>query len=110
MEDRTQRREKVGCGWAGSELGKTGRRHLLFNTCSLEVFLLVGLRFPVFFRRKQCFCVLLLYSTFCMSYYKDDDGAWKPGKQGLAVSVERYKDLAGAILQVGEHLKANGLI
>jgi hypothetical protein len=41
-------------------------------------------------------------------YYKDDDGTWKPGKQGLAVSVERYKDLAGAILQVGEHLKANG--
>lgn len=41
-------------------------------------------------------------------YYKDDDGVWKPGKQGLAVSVERYKDLAGAILQVGEHLKANG--
>ena len=43
-------------------------------------------------------------------FYKDDDGVWKPGKQGLAVSVERYKDLAGAILQVGEHLKANGLI
>jgi hypothetical protein len=43
-------------------------------------------------------------------YYKDDDGTWKPGKQGLALSVDRYKDLAGAILQVGEHLKANGLI
>jgi hypothetical protein len=43
-------------------------------------------------------------------YYKDDDGTWKPGKQGLALSVERYKDLAGAVLQVGEHLKANGLI
>ena len=43
-------------------------------------------------------------------FYKDDDGTWKPGKQGLAVSVERYKDLAGAVLQVGEHLKAQGLI
>jgi transcriptional coactivator p15 (PC4) len=43
-------------------------------------------------------------------YYKDDDGTWKPGKQGLAVSVERYKDLAGAILQVGEHLQANKLL
>lgn len=43
-------------------------------------------------------------------YYKDDDGSWKPGKQGLALSVERYKDLAGAVLQVGEHLKANKLI
>jgi hypothetical protein len=43
-------------------------------------------------------------------YYKDDDGTWKPGKQGLALSVERYKDLVGAVLQVGEHLKANGLI
>ena len=43
-------------------------------------------------------------------YYKDDDGTWKPGKQGLALSVERYKDLAGAILQVGEYLKAHGMI
>ena len=43
-------------------------------------------------------------------FYKDDDGTWKPGKQGLALAVDRYKDLAGAILQVGEHLKANGLI
>ena len=43
-------------------------------------------------------------------YFKDDDGTYKPGKQGLAVSVERYKDLAGAILQVGEHLKTNGLL
>lgn len=43
-------------------------------------------------------------------FYKDDDGSWKPGKQGLAVSVDRYKDLAGSILEVGQHLKANGLI
>jgi hypothetical protein len=43
-------------------------------------------------------------------YFKDDDGSWKPGKQGLALSVERYKDLAGAIVQVGEHLKSKGLL
>ena len=43
-------------------------------------------------------------------FYKDDDGSWKPGKQGLALSVERYKDLAGAIVQVGEHLKTKGLL
>jgi len=43
-------------------------------------------------------------------YYKAEDGQWRPGKQGLAVSVDRYKDLAGALLQVGEHLKAKGLL
>lgn len=43
-------------------------------------------------------------------YYKDDDGSWKPGKQGLALSVERYKDLAGAIVQVGEYLQTKGLL
>ena len=43
-------------------------------------------------------------------YFKDDDGSWKPGKQGIALSVERYKDLAGAIVQVGEHLKGKGLL
>jgi hypothetical protein len=43
-------------------------------------------------------------------FFKDDDGSWKPGKQGLALSVERYKDIAGAIVQVGEHLKIKGLL
>lgn len=43
-------------------------------------------------------------------FYKDDGGAWKPGKQGLAVSVDRYKDLASSILEVGQHLKSSGLI
>lgn len=43
-------------------------------------------------------------------FYKDDDGVMKPGKQGLALSVDRYKDLAGAILELGQHLKSNGLI
>lgn len=42
-------------------------------------------------------------------WYKGDDGEMKPGK-GLAVAVDRYKDLAGAILELGQHLKSNGLI
>jgi hypothetical protein len=36
-------------------------------------------------------------------YYRDDDGAMKPGKQGLAIVVDRYKDFAGAILEAGKH-------
>ena len=43
-------------------------------------------------------------------FYKDDDGNWNPGKQGLALSVDRYKDLAGAVLELGRELKASGLI
>jgi hypothetical protein len=43
-------------------------------------------------------------------YYKDDDGTMKPGKQGIAMAVDRYKDLAGAILELGQHLKSNELI
>lgn len=43
-------------------------------------------------------------------FYRDDDGTWKPGKQGLAISVDRFKDLAGAILEVGEYLKSNHLM
>ena len=43
-------------------------------------------------------------------FFKDDDGTMKPGKQGIAVSVDRYKDLAGAILELGQYLKSNGMI
>ena len=43
-------------------------------------------------------------------YYKDDDGTMKPGKQGIALGVDRYKDFAGAILAAGQHLKTQGLI
>lgn len=39
-------------------------------------------------------------------FYKDDAGAWKPGKQGLAIAIERFKELAGAVLEVGEYLKS----
>jgi len=43
-------------------------------------------------------------------YYKDDDGTMKPGKQGIALGMDRYKDFAGAILEVGQYLKSQGLL
>lgn len=43
-------------------------------------------------------------------WFKDDDGTMKPGKQGIALGMDRYKDLAGAVLELGQHLKTNGLI
>lgn len=43
-------------------------------------------------------------------HYKGETGEWLPGKQGLALSVERYRDLAEAILQLGEKLRSDGLI
>lgn len=44
-------------------------------------------------------------------YYRDRaDDQWKPGRQGLALATDRFKDLADAILQVGQHLKSQGLL
>jgi hypothetical protein len=43
-------------------------------------------------------------------YYKDESGQWKPGKQGVALSVDRYRDLADAVLQLGEWLQAHDLL
>jgi hypothetical protein len=43
-------------------------------------------------------------------HYRSESGQWLPGKQGVALSVERYRDLAEAILQLGERLKAEGLL
>jgi hypothetical protein len=42
-------------------------------------------------------------------YYREGE-EWKPGRQGLALGVERYKDLADAVLQLGQHLKAGGML
>jgi hypothetical protein len=42
-------------------------------------------------------------------FYRDGE-QWKHGKQGIALSVERFKDLADAVLQVGQHLKTQGLL
>jgi Transcriptional Coactivator p15 (PC4) len=39
-------------------------------------------------------------------HYRSEGGEWLPGKQGLAVSVDRYRDLAEAILKIGEELQA----
>ena len=43
-------------------------------------------------------------------YYRSESGEWLPGKQGLAVGIDRYRDLAEAILKLGEKLKAEGLL
>ena len=43
-------------------------------------------------------------------YYRSADDEWKPGKQGLALSVNLYRDLADALAKVGEQLRSQGLI
>ncbi len=43
-------------------------------------------------------------------YYRSDRGEWLPGKQGLALAVDRYRDLADAILRLGEALQAQSLL
>jgi Transcriptional Coactivator p15 (PC4) len=42
------------------------------------------------------------------AYYRSGD-QWLPGKQGLALTVDRYRDLADAILKLGEELQGQGL-
>jgi len=41
-------------------------------------------------------------------YYRSEAGEWLPGKQGVALAVDRYRDLADAVLQLGEWLQAKG--
>jgi hypothetical protein len=43
-------------------------------------------------------------------YYRNEAGEWAPGKQGIALAVERYRDLADAVLQLGEWLKSRHLL
>ncbi len=43
-------------------------------------------------------------------YYRSDSGKWLPGKQGLALAVDRYRDLADAVLRLGERLQSQGLL
>jgi hypothetical protein len=43
-------------------------------------------------------------------YYRSESGQWLPGKQGLALNVDLYRDLADAVLRVGEELQSRGLI
>jgi hypothetical protein len=43
-------------------------------------------------------------------YYRANDTEWRPGKQGLALSVDRYRDLVDAMLKLGEELQSRGLL
>lgn len=43
-------------------------------------------------------------------HYRGETGEWLPGKQGVALAVERYRDLAEAVLKLGEKLRADGLL
>jgi hypothetical protein len=43
-------------------------------------------------------------------FYKDAAGEWLPGKQGLALSVDRFRDLVDAVLQLGEWLEAKDML
>jgi len=43
-------------------------------------------------------------------FYRAESGTWMPGKQGLAVGVDRYRDLAEAVLKLGEKLRTDGLL
>lgn len=43
-------------------------------------------------------------------YYRNEAGEWSPGKQGIALSVDRYRELADSVLQLGEWLQAKGLL
>lgn len=41
-------------------------------------------------------------------FYRSEKGEWLPGKKGLSVSANCFRDLANMVLQIGEHLKAEG--
>ena len=43
-------------------------------------------------------------------FYRSPTGEWLPGKQGIAMKVDRYRELASAILQLGEALQDEGLL
>jgi hypothetical protein len=43
-------------------------------------------------------------------YYRTDSGQWLPGKQGIALGVDRYRDLADALVKLGEELQTRGLL
>jgi hypothetical protein len=43
-------------------------------------------------------------------YYRSESDQWLPGKQGLALAVDCYRDLAAAVLRLGEELQASGLL
>jgi len=42
-------------------------------------------------------------------YYKTDAGDWAPGRQGLALAVDRYRD-PDAVVRLGEFLRSRNLL
>jgi hypothetical protein len=42
--------------------------------------------------------------------FYSDAGEWKPGKQGIVISADRYRELAEMIVSIGEHLRADGTL
>ncbi len=43
-------------------------------------------------------------------YYRNEAGDWLPGKQGVALSVDRYRNLVDSVLQLGEWLESKQLL
>jgi hypothetical protein len=43
-------------------------------------------------------------------FYRTDNGEWLPGKQGIALGIDRYRDLADALVKLGEELQTRGLL
>jgi hypothetical protein len=43
-------------------------------------------------------------------YYRGEEKQWLPGKQGIALGIDRYRHLADAIVRLGETLQIKGLI
>lgn len=43
-------------------------------------------------------------------HYRAENGEWMPGKQGIAIAADRYRDLAEAVLKLGEKLRTDGLL
>lgn len=48
-------------------------------------------------------------TMFHIRAYYQESGEWKPGK-GIGLSIDRYRELAEAILLLGERLAKDGLI
>lgn len=43
-------------------------------------------------------------------FYRTENGQWLPGKQGIALGIDRYRDLADALVKLGEELQTRGLL
>jgi hypothetical protein len=43
-------------------------------------------------------------------FYRSSSGDWLPGKQGMALGVDRYRELAAAMVVVGEKLQEEGML